>query len=296
MKKYNKKAFSLIEIMQTVILLGIIAGLSISFFRRLDTDSKLEAPTRDAIQKAVDQTIKDVCNSTVPICEAYAAPVCPDGYTHNTTADTCVSNVTTTQAECTLGVINSAGFCETPMLCNCPTTPAEYGWYITGSEVVCGRKVAQGTPCNTDETYAARKTGAGEDIYTCDIPMPVLKESLQGEACPDGNIDLSYKERINAESELCVGIFKNLNHVTPDNPEVIADCNSIATAEEKWRCQVCRAQGKLRLTNGVMLTVQGYVADQAIIKMDLDRNADTINDIKCISITKQGEIATIACP
>ena len=36
-----KKGFSLIEIVQTLVLIGIIAGISVSLFKRVDNDIKL---------------------------------------------------------------------------------------------------------------------------------------------------------------------------------------------------------------------------------------------------------------
>ena len=64
-----KKAFSLIEIMQTLILLGIIAGLSVSFFKRINANPKLYAATEKQLQLAIEEANRQMCNDYTPYCE-----------------------------------------------------------------------------------------------------------------------------------------------------------------------------------------------------------------------------------
>jgi len=66
----RKKAFSLIEIMQTVILLGIIAGLSVSFFKKVNNDEKLYTATEKAVIDAVNEAGRQMCNDYTPYCRA----------------------------------------------------------------------------------------------------------------------------------------------------------------------------------------------------------------------------------
>ena len=66
-----KKAFSLIEIMQTVVLLGIIAGLSISFFKRFSSNYKLYNSTTKQLQLAIQEANRRMCNDTTPYCRGW---------------------------------------------------------------------------------------------------------------------------------------------------------------------------------------------------------------------------------
>ncbi|MCR4881074.1 MAG: hypothetical protein K6A44_03885 [bacterium] len=63
-----KKAFSLIEIMQTIILLGIIAGLSISFFKKMNTNDKLWTSTTEKLRVTIEEANRQMCNDNTPTC------------------------------------------------------------------------------------------------------------------------------------------------------------------------------------------------------------------------------------
>ncbi len=64
-----KKGFSLIEIMQTVVLLGIIAGLSVSFFRKLNYDERLYTATEKMLTEAVQEAARQACADDRQGCE-----------------------------------------------------------------------------------------------------------------------------------------------------------------------------------------------------------------------------------
>lgn len=65
-----KKAFSLIEILQTVILIGIIAGISVSFFKNLNTDEKLYISTNNMLEIAIKEAELRLLSDTRPVCGA----------------------------------------------------------------------------------------------------------------------------------------------------------------------------------------------------------------------------------
>lgn len=63
-----KKAFSLIEILQTVILIGIIAGISVSFFKNLNTDEKLYNSTNKMLEAAIKEAELRLLSDARPVC------------------------------------------------------------------------------------------------------------------------------------------------------------------------------------------------------------------------------------
>ena len=54
--------------MQTVILLGIIAGLSISFFKRIDSNERLFVSTEKKLQGVINEVDKQICSDATPVC------------------------------------------------------------------------------------------------------------------------------------------------------------------------------------------------------------------------------------
>ena len=67
-KNVRKKGFSLIEILQTVILVGIIAGLSVSFFKKVNTDDKLMMSTTAMLRSAIEEANLQMCADETPYC------------------------------------------------------------------------------------------------------------------------------------------------------------------------------------------------------------------------------------
>lgn len=65
-----KQGFSLIEIMQTVILLGIIAGVSISFLSKINVDERLYTATVRQLTLAVQEAERQICSDPTPYCAA----------------------------------------------------------------------------------------------------------------------------------------------------------------------------------------------------------------------------------
>ena len=63
-----KKGFSLIEIVQTLVLIGIIAGISVSLFKRVDNDIKLLEATEKQLIIAIDEAKRRTCADVSPIC------------------------------------------------------------------------------------------------------------------------------------------------------------------------------------------------------------------------------------
>jgi len=71
MKTNQKSAFSLIELLQTVVLLGIIAGLSISFFKNIKSDTKLRDSTEIMLMQAIQEANKQMCADDTPYCTGF---------------------------------------------------------------------------------------------------------------------------------------------------------------------------------------------------------------------------------
>ena len=71
-KCVRKKGFSLIEILQTVILVGIIAGLSVSFFKKVNTDDKLMMATTNLVKTAIEEANRQMCADETPYCSTGA--------------------------------------------------------------------------------------------------------------------------------------------------------------------------------------------------------------------------------
>lgn len=72
-----KKAFSLIEILQTVILIGIIAGISVSFFKNLNTDEKLYRSTNKMLEKAINEAKLRLLSDARPVCgDEFISSIC----------------------------------------------------------------------------------------------------------------------------------------------------------------------------------------------------------------------------
>lgn len=65
-----RKGFSLIEIMQTVILLGIIAGLSVSFFKRINSNERLYLATEKQLKIAITEADRQMCGDERPTCRS----------------------------------------------------------------------------------------------------------------------------------------------------------------------------------------------------------------------------------
>jgi len=65
----KNSAFSLIEILQTIILIGIIAGISISFFRSVNTDTKLRDSTEIMLYHTIREANKQMCSDATPFCK-----------------------------------------------------------------------------------------------------------------------------------------------------------------------------------------------------------------------------------
>ena len=117
MKKNN--GFSLIEIIQTVVLLGIIAGLSVSFFTKFNADEKLQEPTEIKLYNAIQEANKQMCNDETPYCSGTATDGTVVSYEVNTTNHCCVTsygaNVTFDNMKklCSISLANAGGV-------NCP--------------------------------------------------------------------------------------------------------------------------------------------------------------------------------
>ena len=84
-----KKGFSLVEIMQTVVLLGIIAGLSVSFFRKVNYDERLYIATDKMIKEAVQEVARQACIDDTPICDDGSVPTCVSPYIRNEATGNC---------------------------------------------------------------------------------------------------------------------------------------------------------------------------------------------------------------
>jgi len=81
----KNSGFSLIEILQTVILVGIIAGLSVSFFKKVNNDDKLMMSTTFLIKSAVEEANVQMCSDETPYCYVDGSYFSPLG--NNETAD-----------------------------------------------------------------------------------------------------------------------------------------------------------------------------------------------------------------
>ena len=110
----KNSAFSLIEILQTVVLIGIIAGLSISFFRSVNTDTKLRDSTEIMLYQAIQEANRQMCSDTTPICwfEAQAG--------QNNVQGSVVAN-----GQCANGIYSN-GLCIINNAANCPANTEEY--------------------------------------------------------------------------------------------------------------------------------------------------------------------------
>ena len=113
----KNSAFSLIEILQTVVLIGIIAGLSISFFRSVNTDTKLRDSTEIMLYQAIQEANRQMCSDTTLFCRIAAG----QGYIIDQAA------MNNNMANCPNGNLQN-GFCVSarPNDGNCPADTEEY--------------------------------------------------------------------------------------------------------------------------------------------------------------------------
>ena len=83
----KNKAFSLIELLQTVIVIGIIATLTVNFLSNLNVDSKLYGTTIKILQDATRQIKIDICD-TLSASQTDACGLTTNSFTPDISAET----------------------------------------------------------------------------------------------------------------------------------------------------------------------------------------------------------------
>ena len=159
-----KKGFSLAEIMQTVVLLGIIAGLSVSFFRKVNYDERIYTATEKMLIEAVQEAARQVCADDKPVCrEQGYAPGCNPNLTYY------MYNPDT--GYCKIFNETYAGDCESPCFPDPNTMDVEAGI----PDCICPPGCCQ-EPVSPDSCNDYRNTAIIPKDEYCPNGVPVLSK------------------------------------------------------------------------------------------------------------------------
>lgn len=201
----KNSAFSLIEILQTVVLIGIIAGLSISFFRSVNTDTKLRDSTEIMLYQAIQEANRQMCSDTTPFCQTGARR----GYIIDQNA------INNKMANCQGNLQN--GFCvSAPNGGNCPANTEEYtesnGTVNCYSMPRCNRAGRQAVP-----------------IHEQICPNGIPQWDAQIQRTIDG---ISFNNNVNNQvNEICYRLWDLINHRQQNGSlanDLIATCVTAA--------------------------------------------------------------------
>lgn len=253
----KNSAFSLIEILQTVVLIGIIAGLSISFFRSVNTDTKLRDSTEIMLYQAIQEANRQMCSDTTPFCRLAVAG---DNRVRGSIID---NNV------CNNGNLQN-GFCviARPNDGNCPADTEEYterdGTVNCYSMPLCNGG-AQAVPIH--EQICPNGIPQWNALIQRNDAFPNINQNLAGGAAPN-----------NVVSEICYRLWDLINHRRQDaniEADLIATCatavnNCFATNNT---ARPCSEQGiatgtNMILPNGVRLYNLSGLANNAAANPD----------------------------
>ncbi len=270
-----KKGFSLIEILQTVILLGIIAGLSISFFKRLNNDDKLASQTISLLNEAVEEAGRQICSDATPACNN-GDDTLMRGVQAADNVDTkyCgfLMDVFTTVAG-KIKYNTNTGYCEYEL--DNDTTPCEIYTINNTSYMVFEKKQDDPKVC-----YITPYCGYLEPS----VPVSNI-------ICKNGVPDYSV-QRIAGITEICRRLNELVNHKIQGGSEsidLITTCNS--DVHECFKNNTCKdlagnysTNTSMILPNGVRLYNLGSKfndGDSVFVYIKYDR----IDDIKTADVT-----------
>ena len=181
-----KKGFSLIEIVQTLVLIGIIAGISVSLFRRVDNDIKLLEATENQLEIAIDEAKRRTCADVSPICET--GQLCD---TSNDFKDCeqagAICRYLNTQTGGTSTYNHASGYCEYEVA-NATPCLAGFNTELRNGKNLCYKEPRCVDP--TKETYVEIRSSVA---CPNNVPLLTYRPALEGGGAGTGPYEFCYQ-------------------------------------------------------------------------------------------------------